>query len=301
MANKNVEDLIDTIRLRCARQNDPALITEDFVLDTLNEAQIVIVRRCPRLVDLEAHDETTYRLSSAKTVAIGGAARSSNVVTVTTSAAHLMLVGQKVKLEDVDSGSETNAFDGEHTIASVPLTTTFTFAQTGADESNLAAGTATVFSIPLSTLSTPAHIGNIWVLNAGSTRQAGLKYRPLDEFRAKYIPIANEGASEPTEYTRQGNVLYFNCPASSDYNGLYLHIDYTPWATVLTNSSGSTCQLTNSDKGLILFSLAEIYDEIALSQPRFESKALKTRALFENWLSEYEDYNTTCLEELYDG
>lgn len=297
MANKSGAQLITAVRARSGRSNDSVLITADFVLIALNEGQIKIVRETPRLKDLDKSDTSTYRISSAKTVAIGGAARSSNIVTATTSAVHYFIAGQEVTLEDVDSGSETNAFSGIHTIASVPSTTTFTFAQTGADESNLAAGTATVFSIPISTLN-PAHIGGIWIMNGASTRRAGLKYRPLPEFREKYIPIASEGASEPIEYTRQGDMIYFNCPVSSGYNGLYLRIDYTAWATDLANGSTAS-ELSKSNKGLILFALAEVYDEIALAQPRFEQKALKTRVLFNNWLDEYKDYNEMLLEELY--
>lgn len=299
MANMAGSALIDTVRARAARTNDTVLITEDFVLNALNEGQIKIVRETPRLIDLDKSDITTYRISSAKTVAIGGAARSSNVVTVTTSAVHYFIAGQEVTLADVDSGSETNAFSGVHTIASAPSTTTFTFSQTGADESNLAAGTATAFSIPIGTLD-PAHIGGIWVLNGAATRRAGLKYRPLPEFRERYIPIAEEGASEPTEYTRQGNMIYFNCPPGSDYNGLYLRIDYTAYATDLADGSTAS-ELSNSNEGLILFALSRVYDEIALAQPRFEQKALKTRILFNNWLAEYQDYNTMLLEELYEN
>lgn len=255
-----------------------------------------IVRKVPRLVALEKKDTTTYRISSAKTVAIGGAVRSSNVVTVTTSAAHLCLAGQEIVLADVDSGSETNAFSGTHIVASVPSTTTFTFAQTGANESNLAAGTSTALSISIATLN-PAHVGGIWILNGANTRRAGLKYRELSDFRRRYMPVANESPSEPTEYTRQANMIRFNRPVSSDYNGLYLHIDYTDWATDLADNATAS-ELPKSNKGLILFALAEIYDEIALAQPRFESKAIKTRILFENWLAGYMDYQEMLIEEL---
>jgi len=82
--------------------------------------------------------------SPSKNVAIGGAVRSSNVVTVTTDIPHGFIVGETVTLAGCDSGGETDAFDGDHTIASKPSTTTFTFSQTGADEANGAAGTATV-------------------------------------------------------------------------------------------------------------------------------------------------------------
>jgi len=139
-------------------------------------------------------------------VAVGGAARASNVVTVTTGTAHGMAVGETVILADVDSGSETNAFSGSHTIASTATTTTLTFAQTGANESNLSAGTASLVS-----------------------------------------------------------------------------------------------ELSQSNEGLILFALARVYDQIALAQPMFESKALKTRVLFDRWLEEYVDYNEMQLEELYEN
>ena len=88
--------------------------------------------------------------SPTKVVAIGGCVRSTNVVTVTTAVAHSFIAAETAVLADVDSGSETDAFSGSHTIASVPSTTTFTFAQTGADEANLAAGTAIVDKAPTS-------------------------------------------------------------------------------------------------------------------------------------------------------
>jgi len=96
----------------------------------------------------ETYSEALAAKSPPKNVAIGGAARSSNVVTVTTDAAHGFIIGETVTLAGCDSGGETDAFDGDHTIASKPSTTTFTFAQTGANESNLAAGTATVDKAP---------------------------------------------------------------------------------------------------------------------------------------------------------
>ncbi len=221
MANDNAENLIITIRARAARSNDTVLITEAFVLNVLNEAQVAIVKKIPRQVDLETSDTTTYQLATNQT------------------------------------------------------------------------------EINIATLD-PAHIGGIWILNGGATRQQGIKYMQLDEFRKKYIPVSSSSASEPTWYTRQGNTLLFNYPVASDYNDLYLHIDYTAWATDLTNSSASTSQLSDSDEGLILYSLARIFDEIAISQPRFEQKALKKRVLFENWLDNYMEYNYALLEESYD-
>ena len=103
--------------------------------------------------DYEAGDSYQAKLlerSPPKNVAIGGAVRSSNVVTVTTDVAHSFIATETATLADCDSGSETNAFDGSHTVVAAPTTTTFTFAQNGANEANLATGTAVVDKAPTS-------------------------------------------------------------------------------------------------------------------------------------------------------
>jgi hypothetical protein len=216
--SKTGAQLVTAVKQRAARTNDTVLITTDFVLDALNEAQIKITRETPRIVDLDASDTTTYTISTNDT------------------------------------------------------------------------------SVNISTLD-PAHIGGIWILNGADTRQQGLKYRELSRFRSRYIPIANQSSTEPTEYTRQGNTIYFDAPVSSDYNGLNLHIDYTAWPTDLANGAVAS-EITRADKGLILFALAECYDAMALSQPQFEAKALKTRGLFNIWFDEYKDYQMMLIEEL---
>ena len=148
----------------------------------------------------------------------------------------------------------------------------------------------------------PAHIQKIWILNGDDTRRGGLGYRPKGEFFADYIPVSEESAAGPTEYTRQGTKIVFNCPVGSDYNELYLRIDYTKWATAFPSvTSDATSDITDADKGLILFALAEVYDEIALTNPKLEAKALKTRALFEKWLDGFQDYNQVQIEELHEG
>ncbi|HEX2715989.1 MAG TPA: hypothetical protein VHM88_27715, partial [Candidatus Acidoferrales bacterium] len=58
-----------------------------------------------------------------------GAARGSNIVTITTTSAHGLSVGQSVTI----SGVSDSSFNGTFTISSVPTTTTFTYAQTGTD------------------------------------------------------------------------------------------------------------------------------------------------------------------------
>lgn len=71
---------------------------------------------------------------------VSNKALTSNVATLTTSAAHGFLVGDSVVVAGVDA-----VFNGTHTILSVPTATTFTFAKTNADvTSSAATGTATV-------------------------------------------------------------------------------------------------------------------------------------------------------------
>lgn len=148
----------------------------------------------------------------------------------------------------------------------------------------------------------PAHIQDIWLLNGAATRRRGIRYRPKDEHFERYIIIAGRGDGEWLRYTRQGTKLIFDMPLASDYDELFLRIDYTAWATPFDAvDSDDESDLKDADKGLIFFALAEIYDEIATSNPKLEVKALKTRALFENWLSMYQDYNQTRIEELHVG
>jgi len=304
MANSTCAALIATIRARAARSNDSTLITTAFVLAALNDAMLHIVRKTPRLIDLDKSDTTTYRIATWSTTAVDvtAAERSADGVVTLTAAGHSLEVGDIATVADVEA---TTDFDGNYEILSVSGDD-ITYFQNEDEDDGTGATFGTIVQLaakPTYDISTldPAHIGGIWIMSGASTRQESLKYRPLPEFREKYMPVSNNSPSKPTEYTRQGNNIIFDCPVSSDYAGLKLKIDYTAWATPFDAvDSEETCDLSNSDKGLILFALAEIYDEIALAQPQFETKALKTRVLFNNWLEEYQEYNEMQLEELYE-
>lgn len=82
------------------------------------------------------YGELLYGLDDAE-VSITTASRTSNVVTITTAAAHGFPVGMSVLI----SGVTDTSFNGTFTIASVPSSTTFTYAQTAADASS-SGGTA---------------------------------------------------------------------------------------------------------------------------------------------------------------
>jgi hypothetical protein len=69
---------------------------------------------------------------NAKFIATGGAVRSSNVVTITSTAKHGLVAGSIVLINGINGGAGTS-FNGRFTVASAPTTTTFTYAQTGAN------------------------------------------------------------------------------------------------------------------------------------------------------------------------
>ena len=68
------------------------------------------------------------KIFPAITVSITNKELTSNVATLTTSAAHGLSTGMQITISDVDA-----TFDGEHRITSVPTTTTFTFAKVASD------------------------------------------------------------------------------------------------------------------------------------------------------------------------
>lgn len=83
----------------------------------------------------------TYTLSTvAATIAVNGAVRdASGNVTITTTSAHFLSIGQSVTIAGVADPS----FNGTFTISNVPNPTTFTFSQAGQLASNSGGGSAT--------------------------------------------------------------------------------------------------------------------------------------------------------------
>lgn len=303
MSNKTGAQLVTAVRQQAARTNDTVLITETFVLEALNEAQLHIVRMTPRIVDLDKSDQTTYRVTRWTTTAtaVTVTVRASTGVVTLTAAGHDLEVGDIATVADVENNTD---FSGQFEILSV-ASNDITYFQNKVADTGVGATFGTIVklagkaSLDISTLN-PAHIGGLWLLNGSETRRRGLHYRELTDFRGKYILTAETAPSEPTEYTRQGSTLLFNRPVSSDYMGLRFKIDYTAFATDLLNGAVAS-ELPDSNKGLILFALAETYDKMALSMPQFETKAIKTRVLFNSWLDGWRDYQEMLIEELYDS
>ena len=84
------------------------------------------------------HDEFDVdKIFPAITVSITNKALTSNVATLTTSAAHGLTVGMTITISDVDA-----TFNGEYRITTVPTTTTFTYAKTASNVTSTAVSPA---------------------------------------------------------------------------------------------------------------------------------------------------------------
>ena len=72
-----------------------------------------------------------YRRPRATEKRVITKARSGNVATLTTSAAHGFVVGEKVFVSNLSPSTPTSNYNGFHTITAVPSATTFSYANTG--------------------------------------------------------------------------------------------------------------------------------------------------------------------------
>ena len=101
------------------------------------------------LVELDAANTSTSGITvtafiqdtSATLGSITSVVSSSDVATVTTGSAHGLKVGQYVNV----TGSSTNFVNGMYKVASVPSTTTFTYAQNSGAANGSAAGTIVIY------------------------------------------------------------------------------------------------------------------------------------------------------------
>ena len=101
------------------------------------------------LVELDAANTSTSGITvtafiqdtSATLGSISSVVSSSDVATVTTGSAHGLKVGQYVNV----TGSSTNFVNGMYKVASVPSTTTFTYAQNSGAANGNAAGTIVIY------------------------------------------------------------------------------------------------------------------------------------------------------------
>ena len=159
------------------------------------------------------------------TVSITNKALTSNVATLTTSAAHGLCIGMQIVITGVDA-----TFNGEYRITAVPTTTTFTYAKTAADVPSAAvspAGTGVAevihFIDYISGTDYPVHaicddgVYAYWVtnvLNAGTPRlRVYKKLLSNDSSVSPTLMISDNGTTVTNavmEYTKERIIMCVN-------------------------------------------------------------------------------------------
>ncbi|MEI6374705.1 MAG: hypothetical protein WCP26_13065 [Actinomycetes bacterium] len=108
-----------------------------------SELQLSMVTLVNAASTCDATVDFTAPLNSATTSkTVSNVALTSNVATITTSAAHGLVIGQPVTISGLTAGT---ALNGSYLVATVPTTTTFTVAKTNANITSAASsGTVTI-------------------------------------------------------------------------------------------------------------------------------------------------------------
>ena len=155
-------------------------------------------------------------------VADTGAVRTANVVTITTTQAHGLSAGQRVTVLGV-----TNVlFIGTFTVASVPSTTTFTYAQTGADATS---GGGTVANVTVNWFVNDVAGGNATV---GTITTSGLYTAPTALPPPATATIAASGAVRSSNAVtitttadhniRAGQIVMITGVTDTSFNGTFV-------------------------------------------------------------------------------
>jgi len=127
-------------------------------------------------------------VSGTYPIAASGAARSTNVVTITTAVGHSLVVGDSVNI----SGITDTTFNGNNVaVASVPSSTSFTYSQTGPD-SNSGGGSVSLASQTASQAAIVDFINGLYCPNLSSGGLLGVCSNPIGTSGSKavdgYVP-----------------------------------------------------------------------------------------------------------------
>jgi hypothetical protein len=195
------------------------------------------------------------------TVSITNKALTTNVATLTTSAAHGLCIGMQIVITGVDA-----TFNGEYRITSVPTTTTFTYAKTAADVASAAvspAGTGVAevihFIDYISGTDYPVHaicddgVYAFWVTNVLASGTPRLRvYKKLltdDSSVSPTLMFSDNGITVTNavmEYTKErivmcvnDKVYEFSTTASAMPTAVYSHNDVDHIFTSITSSGAA--------------------------------------------------------------
>lgn len=140
----------------------------------------------------------------ALTASISNSALTSNVVTITTSAAHGYTVGQRVTVLLLTGPTGFAAMNGTFVIASVPTTTTFTYAKTNANLTSTAStGTTTAYQLsPMPTATTELKL----VFPGGAFALVVIPTATVTDCTFSYTSTGGIGGTFPL-YANQSNVI----------------------------------------------------------------------------------------------
>ena len=178
---------------------------------------------------------TTYKIlgkqsTAQSSLSVTNKALTSNVATLTTSAAHGLVVGQSVNV--LMTTSDT-AFDGVRVVATTPTSTTFTFSSIASDVTSVGAtGTVTGFTwytLYTCPANTAAVISSLIVTNRNTT--------------GGYYQVAISSASGTV--ANQDYVIYNDLAAASETVGLSLGLTIdtsNAYLKVAASSAGFTFQ-----------------------------------------------------------
>jgi hypothetical protein len=206
---------------------------------------------------LLADEYDVDKVFPAITVSITNKALTSNVATLTTSAAHGLCTGMQIVITDVDA-----TFDGEYTITSVPTTTTFTYAKVAANVASTAvspAGTGVAEVIHFVDYNTGVDgpvfaicddgVFAYWVTNKTGTGKLQVNKRPLDSTTAAVEMFTTPGITVTNaviEYTKEriimcvnDSVYEFPTNQSSMPTAVYTHKDQDHIFTSITSSGAA--------------------------------------------------------------
>lgn len=207
---------------------------------------------------------TTFTYSqTASNRTISNVARTSNVSTITTSAAHGYVVGYSVTV----AATTNTGFNGTFTITGTPTTTTFTYAQVTGDVGS----TADTGSVILANLTSTADTGSVnnpkafMITNGSGTTSGNVLVYTTRAPTAKYLAVVRDFVVAANISDTEANKLQF-----SDIN------DETNWASGSASQAdfqiiadGGTIQgITGGEFGIILLEKA-IYRMQYVGSPYF--------------------------------
>jgi len=190
------------------------------------------------------------------TVSISNKALTTNVATLTTTAAHGLCTGMQITITGVDA-----TFNGEYTITGVPTTTTFTYAKTASNVASTAVspvgtGVAEIIHFVDYNSGTDGPVFSIcddgvyayWVTNKTGTGKLQVNKRPLDSSTAAVEMFTSPGIivdNAVIEYTKEriimtvnDSIYEFASSATALPTAVYTHNDPDHIFTSIT-SSGS--------------------------------------------------------------